>query len=270
MHALYIVLPALGILAIAYRYYSAFIATRIWMLDDSRGRRPAHTKYDGANYYPTNKWVLFGHHFAAITGAGPLVGPMLAAQFGFAPGLHLAGRRRLLAGAVHDVVVLWASTRRGGKSLAEIVRVEIGPVAGFVGIYRHPVHRLIVALAGLGIVVVNALADSAWGTFTIAMTIPIGDVHGHVDVRVAQGPHRRGHGHRRHRHAAGGGRRRAAQSPRLGARQLLPPVAHAARDRARRLRLHRLGAAGVAAAVAARLPELVHQDRHHPAARRSA
>ena len=86
MHALYIVLPALCILAIAYRYYSAFIATRIWVLDDSRPT-PAHTQYDGANYYPTSKWVLFGHHFAAITGAGPLVGPMLAAQFGWAPGL---------------------------------------------------------------------------------------------------------------------------------------------------------------------------------------
>ena len=86
MHALYIVLPALCILAIAYRYYSAFIATRIWMLDDSR-QTPAHAKYDGANFYPTSKWVLFGHHFAAITGAGPLVGPMLAAQFGWAPGL---------------------------------------------------------------------------------------------------------------------------------------------------------------------------------------
>ena len=86
MHALYVVVPVLGILAIAYRYYSAFIATRIWMLDDSRVT-PAHTNYDGANYYPTSRWVLFGHHFAAITGAGPLVGPMLAAQFGYAPGL---------------------------------------------------------------------------------------------------------------------------------------------------------------------------------------
>ena len=84
MHALYVVVPALCILAIAYRYYSAFISTRIWMLDDSRVT-PAHTNYDGANYYPTSRWVLFGHHFAAITGAGPLVGPMLAVQFGYAP-----------------------------------------------------------------------------------------------------------------------------------------------------------------------------------------
>jgi carbon starvation protein len=176
MHALYIVLPALCILAIAYRYYSAFIATRIWMLDDAR-QTPAHTKYDGSNFYPTTKWVLFGHHFAAITGAGPLVGPMLAAQFGWAPGFIWLVAGVCLAGAVHDGMVLWASTRRGGKSLADLVKIEIGPVAGFAGIFAV-LFTLMVALAGLGIAVVNALADSAWGTFTIAMTIPIGMVMG--------------------------------------------------------------------------------------------
>jgi carbon starvation protein len=172
MHALYIVLPALCILAIAYRYYSAFIATRLWMLDDSR-QTPAHAKYDGANFYPTSRWVLFGHHFAAITGAGPLVGPMLAAQYGWAPGFIWLVAGVCLAGAVHDGMVLWASTRRGGRSLADLVKIEIGPVAGFAGIFAV-LFTLIVALAGLGIAVVNALADSAWGTFTIAMTIPIG------------------------------------------------------------------------------------------------
>ncbi len=172
MSALYIVLPALCILAIAYRYYSAFIATRIWMLDDSR-QTPAHAKYDGANFYPTSKWVLFGHHFAAITGAGPLVGPMLAAQFGWAPGLIWLVAGVCLAGAVHDSMVLWASTRRGGKSLADLVKIEIGPAAGAAGTVAI-LFILTIALAGLGIVVVNALADSAWGTFTIAMTIPIG------------------------------------------------------------------------------------------------
>ena len=172
MHALYIVLPALCILAIAYRYYSAFISTRIWMLDDTR-QTPAHAKYDGANFYPTSRWVLFGHHFAAITGAGPLVGPMLAAQFGWAPGFIWLVAGVCLAGAVHDGMVLWASTRRGAKSLADLVKIEIGPVAGVVGIFAI-LFTLTVALAGLGIAVVNALADSAWGTFTIAMTIPIG------------------------------------------------------------------------------------------------
>jgi carbon starvation protein len=172
MHALYAVVPVLCILAIAYRYYSAFIATRIWMLDDSRVT-PAHTKYDGANYYPTTRWVLFGHHFAAITGAGPLVGPMLAAQFGYAPGLIWLVAGVCLAGAVHDSMVLWASTRRGGKSLADIVKDEISPAAGIVASFAI-LFILIVALAGLGINVVNALADSRWGTFTIAMTIPLG------------------------------------------------------------------------------------------------
>jgi carbon starvation protein len=172
MPALYLLLPVLGILAIAYRYYSAFIATRIWMLDDSR-QTPAHTKYDGANYYPTSRWVMFGHHFAAITGAGPLVGPMLAAQFGFAPGLIWLVAGVCLAGAVHDSMILWASTRRGGRSLSEIVKTEISPLAGLVASIAI-LFIVVIAIAGLGIVVVNALADSAWGTFTIAMTIPLG------------------------------------------------------------------------------------------------
>ena len=172
MHALYIVLPALCILALAYRYYSAFIATRIWMLDDSR-QTPAHEKYDGANFYPTSKWVLFGHHFAAITGAGPLVGPMLAAQFGWAPGLLWLVAGVCLAGAVHDSMILWASTRRGAKSMADLVKLEIGGIAGPAGTIAI-LAVLVIAMAGLGIIVVNALADSAWGTFTIAATIPIG------------------------------------------------------------------------------------------------
>jgi carbon starvation protein len=172
MHALYVLLPALGILAIAYRYYSAFLATKVWMLDDAR-TTPAHTKYDGANYYPTSKWVMFGHHFAAITGAGPLVGPMLAAQFGYAPGFIWLVAGCCLAGAVHDSMVLWASTRRGGKSLPDIVKQEISPFIGLVAAIAI-LFILVIALAGLGIAFVNALADSVWGTFTVAMTVPLG------------------------------------------------------------------------------------------------
>src|SRR5437868_2605053 len=172
MHALYIIVPVLCILAIAYRYYSAFIAARVMALDDSRVT-PAHTKYDGANYYPTNRWVLFGHHFSAIAGAGPLVGPVLAAQFGYAPGFIWLVSGVCLGGAVHDFVTLWASTRRGGRSLADIARTEIGPIAGTTGAIAV-VSILIIALAGLGIAVVNALAESAWSTFTIGATIPIG------------------------------------------------------------------------------------------------
>src|SRR3982750_2595329 len=176
MHALYIIVPVLAILALAYRYYSAFIATRVMVLDDARVT-PAHGKYDGANYYPMSRWVLFGHHFAAIAGAGPLVGPVLAAQFGFAPGLLWLVAGCTLCGAVHDSMSLWASTRRGGKSLANIARAEIGPVAGTVGALAI-LFILIVALAGLGIAVVNALAESAWSTFTIGVTIPIGMLMG--------------------------------------------------------------------------------------------
>ncbi len=171
MPALYVVLPVLCILAIAYRYYSAFIAAKVMVLDDTRVT-PAHTKYDGANYYPTSRWVLFGHHFAAITGAGPLIGPVLAAQFGYAPGLIWLVAGVCLAGAVHDYVALWASTRRGGRSLAEIARTEIGPVAGITACIAI-LFIMIIALAGLGIAVVNALAESAWGTFTIGLTIPL-------------------------------------------------------------------------------------------------
>ncbi len=171
MHALYIVLPVLCILAIAYRYYSAFIAAKVMVLDDTRVT-PAHRKYDGANYYPTSRWVLFGHHFAAITGAGPLIGPVLAAQFGYAPGLIWLVGGVCLAGAVHDYVALWASTRRGGRSLAEIARTEISPVAGVTAVIAI-LFIMVIALAGLGIAVVNALAESAWGTFTIGVTIPL-------------------------------------------------------------------------------------------------
>jgi carbon starvation protein len=176
MHALYVVVPVLAIMALAYRYYSAFIAARVMMLDDSR-QTPAHAKFDGHNYYPTSRWVLFGHHFAAITGAGPLIGPVLAAQFGYAPGFLWLIAGVVLAGAVHDFTVLWASTRRGGRSLADIARTEIGPVAGVVGAIAV-IFIVIIALAGLGLAVVNALAESPWGAFTIGMTIPLAIVMG--------------------------------------------------------------------------------------------
>jgi len=171
MRALYIIVPSLCILVIAYRYYSAFIAAKLWVLDDMRVT-PAHTKSDGANFFPTSKWVLFGHHFAAIAGAGPLVGPVLAAQFGYAPGLIWLVGGVCLAGAVQDSFWLWASVRRGGRSLSDIARTEVSPLAGVTaGIAILMI--LVIAMAGLGLAVVNALADSPWGVFTIAMTIPL-------------------------------------------------------------------------------------------------
>jgi carbon starvation protein len=171
MPALYVVIPVLGILVIAYRYYSAFLAARVMALDDSR-LTPAHIVNDGQNFVPTSKWVLFGHHFAAITGAGPLIGPVLAVQFGYAPGLIWLVAGVCLAGAVHDMITLWASTRRGGASLAEIARTEIGPVAGFTAGVAI-IFIVVIALAGLGLAVVNALAESPWGVFSIGMTIPL-------------------------------------------------------------------------------------------------
>src|ERR1700730_15442060 len=129
MNALPIIVGALCVLAIAYRYYSAFIAAKVLALDDSRPV-PSKTMYDGHNYVPTNKWVLFGHHFAAISGAGPLIGPVLAAQFGYLPGLLWLAFGVVFAGAAHDFVILASSVRRNGKSLAAIARDEISPVAG--------------------------------------------------------------------------------------------------------------------------------------------
>jgi carbon starvation protein len=128
--------------------------------------------YDGHNYYPTNKWVLFGHHFAAISGAGPLIGPVLAAQFGFLPGLLWLVIGVCLGGAVHDFMIMAGSVRRKGKSLAEMARTEISPLSGLVAGIAI-LFIVVIALAGLGLVVVNALAESPWGTFTVAFTIPL-------------------------------------------------------------------------------------------------
>jgi carbon starvation protein len=171
MNALPIIVGALCVMAIAYRYYSAFIAAKVLALNDSRPV-PSKTMYDGHNYYPTNKWVLFGHHFAAISGAGPLIGPVLAAQFGFLPGLLWLVIGVCLGGAVHDFMILAASIRRKGKSLAEIARTEISGLSGVVAGVAI-LFIVVIALAGLGLVVVNALAESPWGTFTVGLTIPL-------------------------------------------------------------------------------------------------
>jgi carbon starvation protein len=166
-----IMLGTLCVFALAYRYYSAFIAAKVLTLDDRR-TTPSHVYEDGHNYVPSPKWVLFGHHFAAIAGAGPLVGPTLAAQFGFAPGFLWILIGAVFAGCVHDFTVLVASVRHKGRSLADVARTEIGQYAGLVTMIAL-LFILLVTLAGLGIVVVNALANSPWGVFTIAMTIPI-------------------------------------------------------------------------------------------------
>src|ERR1700691_1678707 len=176
MNTFPVLLAALCVYALAYRYYSAFIAAKVLSLDDRR-TTPAHVYPDGHNYCASPRWVLFGHHFAAIAGAGPLVGPTLAAQFGFAPGFLWLLIGAVLAGCVQDFTVLVASVRHRGRSLADVARTEISPFAGLVAMISF-LFILLVTLAGLGIVVVNALSNSPWGVFTIGMTIPIAVIMG--------------------------------------------------------------------------------------------
>jgi len=171
INALWIVIAAISIYLIAYRYYSLFIATKVMQLDVTRAT-PAQINNDGLDYVPTNKHVLFGHHFAAIAGAGPLVGPVLAAQMGYLPGLLWLVSGVVLAGAVQDFVVLFLSTRRNGRSLGDLVRSEMGQVPGTIALFGAFLIMIII-LAVLAMVVVNALADSPWGMFTVIATMPI-------------------------------------------------------------------------------------------------
>jgi len=185
MNSVTLILTAMLVMALAYRYYGAFISAKVLALDNAR-ITPAHTLADGQNYDSTNRWVLFGHHFAAIAGAGPLIGPVLASQFGYAPGFFWMLLGAVLAGGVHDITILAASIRRKGKSLAEIARAEVSPLAGAVGSIAILII-IIVALAGLGVAFVNALRESSWGTFTIAMTIPVALFVGFWMYRVRRG-----------------------------------------------------------------------------------
>ncbi len=170
MHALTPIIVSLLVFAIAYRFYSKFIIAKILVLNDKRPT-PAHTFRDGHDYHPTNRYVLFGHHFAAISGAGPLVGPVLAAQFGFLPGFLWILIGVVLGGAVHDMVILFASVRTKGLSLTRLARKNVSKLAGLATGFAV-LFIIITALAGLALVVVNALSESAWATFTIAITIP--------------------------------------------------------------------------------------------------
>ncbi|WP_032028151.1 carbon starvation CstA family protein [Acinetobacter baumannii] len=171
VNAVWLVLAATCVYSIAYRFYSLFIATKVFELNPRR-LTPAHRLADGLDYVPTNKYVLFGHHFAAIAGAGPLVGPILAAQMGFLPGTIWLLVGVVLAGAVQDFLVLFISTRRDGRSLGEMAKQELGPFAGIV-VMLGALGVMIIILAVLALVVVKALAHSPWGVFSIAATIPI-------------------------------------------------------------------------------------------------
>lgn len=176
MNALTLIVAVACILVLAYRFYGGFVAAKVLALDSSRVT-PAHELNNGSDYVPMNKWVAFGHHFAAIAAAGPLVGPILAAQFGFLPGTIWLLVGAVIGGAVHDMVVLFASVRHKGQSLSEIAKAEIGPVAGF-AVGLAILFTITITMAGLSLVVVHALKHNPWGTFTVAMTIPIAMVVG--------------------------------------------------------------------------------------------
>jgi carbon starvation protein len=176
INALWIVVAAVSVYLIAYRFYARFIATRVLELD---GRRitPAWAKNDGLDYVPTHRNILFGHHFAAIAGAGPLVGPVLAAQMGYLPGMLWILAGVVFAGAVQDFLVLFISSRRDGRSLGDLIKSELGEVPGVIALFGAFMIMVII-LAVLALIVVKALAHSPWGTFTVAATIPIGMLMG--------------------------------------------------------------------------------------------
>jgi carbon starvation protein len=175
--AAWLVLAAVGTYLLAFRFYSRFLADRVFGLNDRRAT-PAERLANGRDYVPTSRWVLFGHHFAAIAGAGPLVGPVLAAQFGYLPGTIWIVLGVVLAGAVQDFVILFASMRRDGKSLGQMAKEETGPVTGLLAMVAV-LAILVILSAVLALVVVNALKDSPWGVFTIACTIPIAFLMGY-------------------------------------------------------------------------------------------
>ena len=201
MNALWIVVASLSIYLIAYRYYSLYIARTVMQLDASRPT-PAYRFNDGLDYVPTNRYVLFGHHFAAIAGAGPLVGPVLAAQMGYLPGMLWILAGVVIAGAVQDFMVLFVSMRRDGRSLGDLVRSELGPLPGIIALVGTFLIMIII-LAVLALIVVKALADSPWGMFTVAMTVPIAVAMG--DLHALHPAGRRGRGLDRRLRGADGG-----------------------------------------------------------------
>lgn len=185
VNGLWLVVAAGCFYALAFRFYGRFLAKRVMNLDDQR-QTPAYRLQDSTNFYPANKYLLFGHHFAAIAGAGPLLGPVLAVQFGFLPGFLWLVIGAVLAGAVQDFVILVGSLRRNGRSLPEIAHAEIGWVTGMATAVAV-LFIVIMALGGLGLAVVNALFHNAWGTFTIGMTIPIGFLMGFYLQKIRPG-----------------------------------------------------------------------------------
>jgi carbon starvation protein len=256
--AIWIVIAAVCVYLIAYRFYSLFIADKVLGLD-ARRMTPAFKHNDGLDHVPTNKYVLFGHHFAAIAGAGPLVGPVLAAQMGYLPGMLWILAGVVFAGAVQDFIVLFISMRRDGRSLGDLIKSELGPIPGMIALLGTFMIMVII-LAVLALIVVKALTGSPWGSFTVMATIPIALFMGVYSRYIRVG--------------------RIGEVSIIGFVLMLAIFGgqyvqehacwadvHLHRHRtdldADRLRLRRLGAAGVAAAGAARLPVDLPEDRHH-------
>ncbi len=256
INALWLVVAATCCYALGYRFYSKFIAARILALDSLRAT-PAERLENGRDFLVTNKWVVFGHHFAAIAGPGPLVGPVLAAQFGYLPGTLWVLAGAVFAGCVQDFVILLFSVRRDGKSLTEMAKEEIGRVGGFVA-YTAVIAILVILLGVAALIVVNALKDSPWGTFTIAMTIPIALLMGLYLRRIRPGKVLEVSilGFFLVLLAIWGGQW-ASQNPAMAQRVHLARP-HAG-DSHHCVRIRRVGSAGVAASGAARLSEHVRE-----------
>src|SRR5437763_1629621 len=185
INAMWLVVAAFCTYAVGYRFYSKFLSAKVLALDEQRAT-PAERLENGRDFVPTNKWVVFGHHFAAIAGPGPLVGPVLAAQFGYLPGTLWVLAGAVFGGCVQDFVILLLSIRRDGKSMTEMAREEIGRVGGFVA-YLAVISIIIILLGATALIVVNALKSSPWGAFTIAMTIPIALLMGVYLRRIRPG-----------------------------------------------------------------------------------
>ena len=260
--AAWLVIAGVCTYLVAYRFYSRYLAYTVFGLDDRRAT-PAERSNNGRDFVPTNKWVAAGHHFSAISGAGPLVGPTLAAQFGYLPGTIWLIVGVVLGGAVQDMIILCASIRRDGKSLGQMAKEEVNPVAGVAAMVAV-FAIMIILLAVLALVVVNALRDSPWGLFTIAATIPIALLMGvwMNNIRPGKVAEATGIGIVLLLAALVGGQW-VAQHPAWGG--AFTWCGHRAGVGGDGLRLHRVGAAGVAVAVPARLSVGVPEDRHDSA-----
>ena len=264
LNAGWFVIAAVCTYLVAYRFYSAFLSTKVFLLD-ARRATPAERLEDGRDFVPTNKWVLMGHHFAAIAGPGPLVGPTLAAQFGYLPGTLWLILGAALGGCVQDFTILVCSIRRDGKSLGQMAREEVSKRGGSIAVLAV-LAIMVILLAVVALVIVKALKESPWGTFTLVMTIPIALLMG-VYLRIR--PAGAGAGSFPSGicvDSAGGSRRAVGErfAGRVGGVHL---VRFGAGDRHHRVRICCIGVAGVAAAGPARLPQRIRQDRGDVVAR---